>query len=978
MSLSAYGQESKLYHTVFSKQDGLDLDIVSAMAFDNDGFLWIGGVDFEIRDILLNDKNLSIQRFDGENFHTFTLPENKKPITFVRQIFKRKDGLFYIIGDGIFSLFNPVNKEFTLIPNIPEHYSPVYNYKDKNYVLTQVDRIITLQVLHDDLSLSHLFSFTSSENRFVVDGVSKIVFHEKGVLISDDNFPLMFFDWKGELLKRYSNKKYSSKKTGLPTNYMIDEVLYKKDKVYAFILNNQQLHEVDFENLSVIPVKQSNTTLNEETIYSYGGDDEHLVLHTLGQDLNMSTLTENGFSTITARGIFNEPYGIKCASTDIAKEVWVGTSGGELHYFKFPSKKIDVLLPRFEMRAIVPLDQENYMVCTERDGWFVFNEKTKNIAPYDIFVDEKKIYPNSSRNILIEKDTLWFHGDGINFINRKTRKAVLTRNYPVSCFEPLNEDVIIYGTKGYHLMSFNKRTLKHDSIIKTDSLAIYDLAIHDNIIIGATDKGVLRYNVTTKQTDVYADETILGDKYLLMVDYQEPFGFVFGSRDGTISSYNEATKNYSTLYKDELKAGIAKIVYDDSNWWISTFNGLVHYNIETKNLHRYSTKDGLSHNEGNRYSGIKTEKGILIGSIKGLNYFNPDDLKQEEIKSQLQLLRVSKYDFDSKKIKAEFNQDVLNQNTVLTLPAEHKELELYFGLTNNVTQNENSYRYRLNTNDWIDLRKEQAIRFVNLAPGSYKLEIEAQNFSGIKIGRSLMLQINSKEFFYKKWWFFAGLSFIAIAILLYLLKESKLRQSLQQNFARDLISSQEQERKRIAKDLHDSVGQRLTLIKRKTQNQEEVELTVMTNDVLEEVRSISRGLYPANLKALGLTESIRQLAYEIDEQTDLFMTLELENIDLHFNDEGKLNIYRFVQESFSNILKHAKAKEVSLLTKISRGHVIINIDDNGVGFLPNEKRAKNSLGLKTLEERISVINGKLEIISKPNSGTQLIATIPIK
>ncbi len=976
-ALALYGQESKLYHNVFDKQDGLDLDIISAMEFDDDGFLWLGGVDFDIRDILLNDKKLSIQRFDGKNFHSFMLPVDRKSVQNVDQIFKREDGLFYIIGDGIFSLFNPINQEFTKVPNIPIYYSNIFKYQDKNYVLTQVDRSITLQVLQDDLTLTSLFSFTSTENRFVVDDVTKIVFHEKGVLISDDNFPLMFFDWNGTLLKRFANKKYLSLKTGLPTNYLIDEVFYKEDKVYAFILNNQQLQEIDFEKLTVSPVAQLNTKLEEETIYSYGNGINNLLLHTKGQDLMMSSLSENGFSTLTARGVFDKPHGIKCASQNMAKDIWVGNGGGELHYFKFPSKKIDVLLPNFEMRAIVPLDQENYMVCTEKDGWFVFNEGTKGVKPYDIFLDNKKIFPSSTRNILVEKDTLWFQESGISTVNRKNKKVTQNRHYPILYFEPLNKDVIIYGTRGYHLMSFNKRTMKHDSLIKTDSIAIYDLAIKDNVIIGATDKGVLHYNIATKRKNVFADESILGDKHLLMVDYQEPYGFVFGSRDGTISTYNENTQKYSILYKDELEAGIAKIVYDNDNWWISTFNGLVSYNVATKKLQRFSTKDGLSHNEGNRYSGIKTENGILIGSIKGLNYFNPDLLKPEPIKSQLQLLRSSKYDRDSKKIKAEYNRENLNKKELITLPAEHKELEIYFALTNNVNQNENSYKYRLNKNDWVELGKEQAIRFINLAPGNYNLEIAAQDFTGNKIGESLELKIFSKDFFYKTWWFYLTLSIAIISLLVYLLFLAQKRQELQSKFSRDLINSQEEERNRIAKELHDSVGQQLTLIKRKSQNQKQEELTALTNTVLEEVRSISRGLYPANLALLGLTESIQELANEMDEQTNSIFSVALFNIDAYFSPETTLHIYRFTQEALTNILKHAKANEVFITISKKKNTILLEIEDNGKGFTFDEQQLKQSLGLKTLAERIKLVKGSLSITSTPGKGTLVTAEIPL-
>lgn len=977
IATALFSQNNKITYATFSKQDGLELDEISAMAFDDDGFLWLGGKSLDTRKIIANPKRLSIQRFNGLTFDSFELPQTNEPIVNVSQIVKRDDGKFYIVGEGIFSLFNPLTQEFTLVPSISEHTSTIFEYKNKRYVLTQEESVITLQILNDDLSLTKVFSFTSGKNKYLVEEKTKIIFSPDKIAISDDNFPLLFFDWEGKLLKEYPFRKYFSEKKGQDAYFLMDEVFYREDKVYVFVLNNRQLHEIDFEKLQVTPVEIPNTYLQEETIYSYGNEDEHLVLHTHKQDLNFSTFSENGFITQTVSDVLNKPVGIKCASQDISKEIWVGTSDGNLHYFKFPSNKIKVLLPENELRAIIPLKKGQYLICTEGSGWFIFNEETKDIKPYKrIFNGTRELLPNFTKNAIIEKDYIWYNGNGFYQLNRKTNQTTLYGHYPVSCFEPLNDETYIYGTLNYNLMSFNKKITAHEVLVKTDTLSIYDIAIHENIVMGATDKGALKYNTITKKAAFYTSDYLVGDTHLLMVDYQEPFGFVFGSRDGTISTFDEASQNFSVIYKDELEAGIAKIVYDDRNLWISTFNGLVCYNSETKKAQRFSTKDGLSNNEGNRYSGLKTEKGILIGSLKGLNYFDPKMLKPEVSNSQLKLLKQVKYDVDSKKLKKEYNQNILGGGDVVELPAEHRELEISFALTNNVTENEHTYQYKLNTNDWVSLGKEQTIRFINLASGTYDLEIKAQDFSGNKIGESLKLKIEAKNFFYKTGWFYLLITAAIISLLLYFLFQSRKRQAMQIGFTRDLLTSQEKERKRIAKELHDSVGQQLTLIKKKSQKQDQEEITHLTNKILEEVRSISRGLYPPNLKLFGLTGSIEQLLYDIDEQTNLFCSVDLEDVDAYFDEEQTLNIYRFIQESVSNILKHANATAVSVFLEKSKEQVVVTVSDNGDGFEVQDKIPQNSLGIKTLKERILALGGSLNIESTLKKGTKLTAKIP--
>ena len=110
------------------------------------------------------------------------------------------------------------------------------------------------------------------------------------------------------------------------------------------------------------------------------------------------------------------------------------------------------------------------------------------------------------------------------------------------------------------------------------------------------------------------------------------------------------------------------------------------------------------------------------------------------------------------------------------------------------------------------------------------------------------------------------------------------------------LDGEEKERTRIAKELHDSVNQQLTLIKKQTQKLELDTISGMVNNTLEEVRSISRNLYPSILKQLGLAESIEQLLLDVDEQTELFITTDIENIDSFFDDKQALNLYRIIQE----------------------------------------------------------------------------------
>lgn len=206
---------------------------------------------------------------------------------------------------------------------------------------------------------------------------------------------------------------------------------------------------------------------------------------------------------------------------------------------------------------------------------------------------------------------------------------------------------------------------------------------------------------------------------------------------------------------------------------------------------------------------------------------------------------------------------------------------------------------------------------------------------------------------------------------------TKRRERVQHEFSQALITTQEEERIRVAKDLHDGVGQQLVLLKIKAQNNDQAEFSGLVGNALEEVRSISRNLYPVTLTKLGLTDSIEQLLLNLDEETDLFMSVEIDDVNDSFDDDESLNVYRFIQESVNNVLKHANAKTLIVNVLKQTDGIKILIKDNGKGFDASQSIKLNSLGLKTMAERISMLKGSLSIKSKKEEGTSLLVQIPV-
>lgn len=223
------------------------------------------------------------------------------------------------------------------------------------------------------------------------------------------------------------------------------------------------------------------------------------------------------------------------------------------------------------------------------------------------------------------------------------------------------------------------------------------------------------------------------------------------------------------------------------------------------------------------------------------------------------------------------------------------------------------------------------------------------------------------------------LFFSVFGILGFQLNKTRKERNEKKAFAEALIFAQEEERKRIARDLHDGVGQSLLLIKKQLENTHDITLEnkKMISNTLEEVRSISRDLHPFQLEKFGITATINDAIYKVEKATDLFITKEIENVDGLISEKSAIHLFRTVQEALSNIVKHARATAAKVSVKKDDQSIKIKIQDNGNGF-DHELAVvtSKSLGLRTMHERISAIGGKLIFGKNNTSGTVVEIVVP--
>ncbi len=206
-----------------------------------------------------------------------------------------------------------------------------------------------------------------------------------------------------------------------------------------------------------------------------------------------------------------------------------------------------------------------------------------------------------------------------------------------------------------------------------------------------------------------------------------------------------------------------------------------------------------------------------------------------------------------------------------------------------------------------------------------------------------------------------------------------------------LIRAQEEERSRIARELHDGLSQKLALLcvdlEQFSQNHHNAEVrrelgvfSKRLQDASSDVHRLSHQLHPSNLDHLGLLPAVRSLCRELSERRGLTIEFissqvpkDFENLDR----EVSLCAYRVIQEALTNVIKHGCASRVRVELKREAEELHFNVTDSGKGFNLEEARLKGRLGLISMNERLRLVNGNLVIRSKPMRGTQIEARIPI-
>ncbi len=213
-------------------------------------------------------------------------------------------------------------------------------------------------------------------------------------------------------------------------------------------------------------------------------------------------------------------------------------------------------------------------------------------------------------------------------------------------------------------------------------------------------------------------------------------------------------------------------------------------------------------------------------------------------------------------------------------------------------------------------------------------------------------------------------------------------------FSQKIIQAQETERENISREIHDDLGQALATLKiviqstllqpKKPIDPQKAgdKIIPYLNEIIQKTRNISAALRPSTLEVLGLSVAINVLIDQFRLDKGLRITYIHPELDALIFEGDEINLYRIIQESLTNIYRHAQAKKVSIRVTIVKNQLVMVIKDDGIGFDAQHSfgrsQGRKGLGLSTMQERARLLKGQLSVESKPKEGTVLTLKIPVQ
>lgn len=693
---------------------------------------------------------------------------------------------------------------------------------------------------------------------------------------------------------------------------------------------------------------------------------------------------------------------------DTEGNYWVGTSGDGL--FRLRPTFISMIDKKdgFDNNKMLSLDMLNdgtallstncggiYEWDGERLAYSRLHEHFEGVCNWSVFQDSKNRIWIGSNDIYVT-----------NSIDEKGDYLILDEDNPGNIVFSIAEDREGYiwvgtsnGVFSYDEVRFNKITTK-DGLYYNDVRVIY--GDREGVVWVGTNLGLntIKDNVVTKIELLSSkdDKTEVVQPYIRAI-HEDIDGVIWiGTYGDGLFRIKEGVINQITI-KDGLFDNIISSINEDKygNFWMGSNRGIsqvsrkeldsfIEGDIQQVYSYSYGISDGMNSAETNggfQPCTIQDSKGnIYFPTVEGVAVVATGKVKRNETAPPVYIERIKT------------NNVEIPLSSSISIPFDTPYLEINYTAISFKEPEKVHFKYKMEglNDDWIEVDNRRSAIYSKIPPGSYTFTVIASNGDGIwnNLGDSIDVIVPSP--FWQTNWFYALLffTFTLSGYAFYYSRTQRLNKEneRQKKFTEQLIESQELERRRIASELHDGLGQQILVIKNRVQlakletnndlaiNEQLDEIMHSAESSIEDVRSISHNLRPVLLEKFGLTEAIRNLCEELEHTSSIEWSYHVDDIDGSIPKNKEINLYRVLQEGAKNVITHANATEASIMIQHKKGLIKVIIWDDGKGFYKEMIGESNGLGFIGMKERVATLSGTLDIESIIGEGTTLRIELP--
>ncbi|MFZ4620805.1 MAG: ligand-binding sensor domain-containing protein, partial [Bacteroidota bacterium] len=698
--------------------------------------------------------------------------------------------------------------------------------------------------------------------------------------------------------------------------------------------------------------------------------------------------------------IFEDRTGIIWLGTDVGVNKLDPNAAKFLHYKSDPFNPYS--LTNNEVTAIFR-DHTGTLWIGTRNGLNRFDERTDRFIHYHFEQNRpSSISSNYIRSINEDrKGTLWIgtNGGGLNmyvrssdsFRNMRTGHipSSISSNDIIRIYEDSSGILWLATLAGLNKYDPEKNTVKYFVKNNSDpnSLShdyVYTITeTHDgNLWLGTLGGGLNRFDKRTEQFTSFqenpADTSSLSNNNVWCIHEDRSGDLWIGTNNG-LNKFNRSNNTFTHF--EEKNGLVNNVIYgilEDAKGflWLSSNKGLSRFDRRTGTVRNYTASDGLQSNQFGGNDHFKDTKGYMyFGGINGFNIFYPDSIKDNPY---IPPIVITDFQIFNRSVgvggDSPFKRSITSTSSI-TLSHDQNVFSFEFAALHFASPGSNTYAYKMEGFDkeWIRSGTRRYVTYTNLDPGKYLFMVMGSNNDGIWNTQGTSIEIIISPPFWKTWWFIsvmilAGLSFAASIIFFRI---------------RHLLTI-ERLRLKIASDLHDDIGTRLTEIS-------------MLSDIVYHDGSSDQAVFKDSVRNIGgiareLIENMSDIVWLINPKRDSLYELFLKLKDgyeeilshrqilLHINNlnsmesislpmEHRKNIYLIFKEAINNALKHSTCTEISINTEVNGRMLMITLYDNGQGFDINKRSTGN--GLDNMQLRAQAIGGSVRIQSTTETGSMI-------